>query len=165
MAKKKVKRTRAKRPVPHVASKGFDRFMFYIWQLTWGLPVNIVGLIVFLITYKGHRREKFCNAIITYIPGNWGGLSLGIFIFMCDGKDEKWEHDTRIHEYGHTIQCLLLGVFYWFVIGIPSAVWCNFPPCINYRKKNDVSYYALFCEKWANKWGESWSRQKRGKYV
>ncbi|HZK21729.1 MAG TPA: hypothetical protein VFC76_05570 [Oscillospiraceae bacterium] len=148
----------------HVASKGFGKFLFYFWQFTWGLPVNIIGIIMFFVMCKGRRREKFCNSVITYIPGNWGGVSLGVFIFMCEGKDKKWEHDTKIHEYGHTIQCLLLGVFYWLVIGIPSAVWCNFPPCIKYREKNNVSYYALYCEKWANKWGESWSRQKREKY-
>lgn len=164
MAKKSVKKHSVNKPPRPAASKGFDRFMFYFWQFTWGLPVNIIGFVMFLIMLKGHRRERFCNAVVTYIPGNWGGVSMGIFIFMCEGRDKNWEHDTRIHEYGHTIQCLLLGVFYWLIIGIPSAIWCNFPPCVNYRKKNDVSYYALYCEKWANVWGESWSKQKRGKY-
>jgi hypothetical protein len=165
MAKKKSKRSNIKRPPRHVASKGFDRLMFFLWQFTWGLPVNIIGLLAFLVTYRGRRHEKFCNSVITYIPGNWGGVSLGIFIFMCEGKDKAWEHDTKIHEYGHTIQCLLLGVFYWLVIGIPSSIWCNFPPCVKYRKKNNVSYYSLYCEKWANSWGERWSRQKRGKLI
>ncbi len=165
MAKNKSTRSYIKKPPRHIASKGLDRLMFYFWQFTWGLPVNIIGLLVFLVTLRGHRREKFCNAVITYIPGNWGGVSLGIFIFMCEGKDKAWEHDTKIHEYGHTIQCLLLGILYWFVIGIPSAIWCNFPPCVNYRKKNNVSYYSLYCEKWANNWGERWSRQKRGKII
>ncbi len=166
MSKKKAKPLKKPgKPPLHVAAKGLDHVMFYVWQFTWGLPVNIIGLIAFLIMLPKHRRERFCNAIVTYVPGKFGGVSLGIFIFMAEGRDKQWEYDTRIHEYGHTIQCLLLGVFYWFVIGIPSAIWCNFPPCVKYRKKNDVSYYALYCEKWANLWGERWSNRKRGKLL
>ena len=156
-SKKHVKRKPPKAKPPK-ASSGAGRVLFYIWQLTWGLPVNLIGAVAFLIMYKGHRHERFCNAFITYVPGNWGGVSLGLFIFMADGRDAEWEYNTRIHEYGHTIQCLLLGVFYWFFIGIPSAVWCNLPACVKYRKEKDVSYYSFYPERWANLWGSEWSR-------
>lgn len=158
----------AKRKNPHaykiqkpLASKGFARFMFYLWQFTWGLSVNLIGGLLFLIfKSKGCRWEKFCNAFIIYIDGkNFGGLSLGLFIFM-NGKDqEPWRHDTRIHEYGHTIQCLLLGPLYWIVVALPSAIWCNYFD--EYRKKNNVSYYWLYCESWANTWGQKWSLDKQ----
>ena len=101
------------------------------------------------------RTERFQKAIITFLPWNFGGLSLGLFIFMADHKNERWTYNTRIHEYGHTFQCLLLGPLYWLVIALPSAIWCN---CFQaYRKKHQVSYYALYCEKWANAWGERFS--------
>ena len=78
--------------------------------------------------------------------------------FLTD-RDEGWTKNTQIHEYGHTIQCLLLGPLYWFVVAIPSAFWCN---CLkNYRIKNNVSYYKLYCESWANKWGQKWSKRKQ----
>ena len=140
------------------AKCGLPKFLFYLVQFTWGLPVNLIGGIVYLIYYKKCRHEKFCNSYITYLPKNWGGSSTGMFIFMCE-HDEKWTYNTRIHEYGHTIQCLLLGPFYWLVIGLPSAVWCNFFE--NYRKKNNVSYYKLYCESWANAWGQKWSGLKQ----
>ena len=108
-----------------IAARGFARFLFYLVQFTWGLPVNLFGGIVYLIFFRKCRHERFKNAFITYIPGNWGGLSLGLFIFIAEGKSDGWTRNTRIHEYGHTIQCLLLGPLYWFVIGIPSAVWCK----------------------------------------
>lgn len=131
------------------------KFLFYFVQWTWGLPVNLVGGIVFLICTKGLKRryQKFGYARITHLPWKQGGLSLGLFIFMRDQHpSRKWTYNTRIHEYGHTWQCLLLGPLYYIVIALPSAIWCNF--FAGYRKKHNVSYYKLYCEGWANAWGQ-----------
>lgn len=161
MPKKRSKHSNNKPTKRPAASRGFDCFLFYLIQFTWGLSVNLIGFLVWLVCkLRGRRTEKYCNCFITYVKKkHFGGLSLGLFVFMSDDKDEQWVYNTRIHEYGHTIQCLLLGPLYWIVVAIPSAIWCNFFE--GYRKKNDVSYYALYCESWANKWGESWSAQKR----
>ena len=131
------------------------KFLFYFWQWTWGLSVNLVGGIAYLICkyIKKYDTDRVGYAYIVLIPWNQGGLSLGLFIFMKkDSPREIWDYNTRIHEYGHTWQCLLLGPFYWVVVAIPSAIWCNFFE--GYRKKNNVSYYKLYCEKWANDWGQ-----------
>ncbi len=145
-------------------SKLFDVF-FYVVQWTWGLSVNVVGGIAYLICTKalGYRHQKFGYANIVYIPWNQGGLSMGLFIFMRENHEsEKWTYNTRIHEYGHTWQCLLLGPLYYIVIALPSAVWCN---CFQkYREKNNVSYYKLYCEAWANSWGEKFTKLKRADY-
>lgn len=135
-------------------------FLFYLIQWTWGLPVNLVGGIIFLICKAmGRRSEKFGYAWITYLPWNQGGLSMGLFIFMKDNHpNETWTYNTRIHEYGHTWQCLLLGVLYYPVIAVPSAVWCNFFE--KYRKKNNISYYVFYPEKWANAWGQKFTGKK-----
>lgn len=132
-------------------------FLFYLVQWTWGLPVNLVGFIIYLICkLLGRKSEKFGHAWITYLPWNQGGLSMGLFIFMkADHPDKTWTYNTRIHEYGHTWQCLLLGPLYYIVIAIPSAVWCNFFE--GYRRKNKVSYYVFYPEKWANAWGQKFS--------
>lgn len=134
-------------------------FLFYLVQWTWGFSVNLVGLIAFLFCTIVRKRswQRFGYARIVYVPWNSGGLSLGLFIFMkANHKNKKWTYNTRIHEYGHTWQCLLLGPFYYLVIAIPSAVWCNFFE--GYRRKNNVSYYKLYCEKWANVWGQKFSK-------
>ncbi len=132
--------------------------VFYFIQWTWGLPVNLVGLIVFLWYAKVKKcpYQRFGYSFITYMPWNAGGLSLGLFIFMKDKHiSKRWTYNTRIHEYGHTWQCLLLGPLYYPIIAIPSAVWCNFFGW--FRKKYDVSYFSLYCEKWANAWGVRFS--------
>ena len=109
------------------------KVLFYLVQWTWGLTVNLAGLLAHLFVRRKGRTERFQKAIITFLPWNFGGLSLGLFIFMADHKNERWTYNTRIHEYGHTFQCLLLGPLYWLVIALPSAIWCN---CFQaYRQK------------------------------
>ena len=160
MAEKRKNPHRYREAKP-LANKGWTKFFFYLDQLTWGLTVNLVGAVVFLICkIAGCRSERFCHAVIVYSnKKKFGGLSLGLFIFMNAKEDQPWKDDTQIHEYGHTIQCLLLGPLYWLVVALPSAIWCNF--FAGYRKKHNISYYKLYCESWANKWGEKWSGKKQ----
>ena len=59
------------------------KFLFYLVQFTWGLPQNLVGGIGYLILKNKYKHERFHNAFVTYVPhDNFGGVSLGIFIFM-----------------------------------------------------------------------------------
>ena len=139
----------------------FKAFLFYLVQFTWGLPVNLVGGIAFLfcVIVKKRKYQRFGYAFIVFLPWNSGGLSMGLFIFVkADHPNKTWTYNTRIHEYGHTWQCLLLGPLYYLVVAIPSAVWCNFFD--GYRKRNSVSYYALYCEAWANSFGQKFSKMK-----
>ena len=123
-----------------------NKTLFYLIQWTWGLSVNLVGGLIYLICKaKGRKCEKFGYSYIQHTKKK----KICLFIFMKgDHPNETWTYNTRIHEYGHTWQCLLLGPFYWFVIGLPSAIWCNFFE--GYRKKNNKSYYVFYPEKWAN---------------
>nr|WP_325211230.1 hypothetical protein [uncultured Oscillibacter sp.] len=133
-----------------IAASGWPRALFYLVQFTWGLPVNLAGLLVFLC-YPHSRRERFCNSSVTYLPGGQGGLSLGVFLFL-GGQENP---GLRVHEYGHTIQCLFLGPLYWVLVVLPSAVWYH---CFaSYRQKRRIPYDALYCERWATAWGKKWS--------
>lgn len=133
----------------------FLNFLFYFVQWTWGLPVNLVGAIIYLFftKVKGCRWQRFGYSRIVFVPWNAGGLSMGLFIFVkANHKNKTWTYNTRIHEYGHTWQCLLLGPLYYIIIAVPSMIWCN---CFEgYRKKHNVSYYKVYCEAWANAWGQ-----------
>ena len=128
---------------PHMnrptAAVNWPRILFYIFQFTWGLPVNLIGLLVFLCC-KRFRHEKFCNSIVTYLPGNRGGLLPGIFIFLST-QNTSDRRRLCVHEYGHTIQCLFLGPLYWLVIAFPSVVWCHL--FAGFRRKHQISYDAL----------------------
>lgn len=135
------------------AAAGWPRALFFILQFTWGLPVNLFGLLVFLCCGRC-RREIFCNSVVTFLPGNRGGLSLGVFIFLSSGN--AGASRLCIHEYGHTIQCLFLGPLYWPVVAIPSAVWYHF--FAGFREKRHIPYDSLYCERWATAWGRKWSK-------
>lgn len=138
-----------------VAASGWPRIIFYLLQFTWGAAANLAGLLVYLFCRGRFPSERFCNGIVTCLPGNRGGLSLGIFIFIS-ARGARESRRLCVHEYGHTVQCLFLGPLYWVVVVIPSVIWYHF--FAGYRKKRNIPYDALFCERWATAWGGKWSK-------
>ena len=115
-------------------------------KLLWTLPQNIIGFIGYMIFRKGYKY-KYNDAFIIEVPNKYGSVSLGNFIFVSNVTDEE----TIKHEYGHTLQSKKLGWLYLFIIGIPSIIWAS---CFEgYRKKHNISYYAFYTERWANKLG------------
>ena len=136
-----------------IAVSGWPRAVFYLLQFTWSLSVNLAGLLLFLGCCGRFSHEPYHNSVVTRLPGNRGGLSLGIFIFLST-SDPSAVSSLRAHEYGHTIQCLFLGPLYWLIIAIPSFIWCH---CFSkYRARRHVPYEALYCERWATAWGRKW---------
>lgn len=123
------------------------KFLYYLLQFTWGLPQNIMG---FLLTRKYKESESFFGAKIYYHHDNWGGISLGMFIIMNADKGKEWVDSVKVHEYGHSIQSIILGPLYLLVIGLPSLIWCNSKRYINLRKNKNISYYSFYPERWAN---------------
>lgn len=120
-----------------------------ILQILWGFPQTLLGFAVFLCTVKA-SHYRYHGAIVT----EWKkrtGLSLGMFLFVPERGDGK---DFLVHEYGHTIQSLILGPLYLLVIGIPSLLWCNLSWCIAFRRKRKCSYQTFYTERWANHLGE-----------
>jgi len=100
------------------------RLLYVILQCTWGSVQTLLGFIFFLATTKcPHRIYRGC------IDTNWnvrGGLSLGLFIFTPP-ENYPNSQSIRVHEYGHTIQSLILGPLYLIVVGIVSVTWANLP--------------------------------------
>lgn len=90
-------------------------------------------------------------------------MSLGLFVFVTSEPyfAKKYEGEISIqelskrllvHEYGHTIQSLILGPLYLIIIGIPSTLW-GFVGAKK-RKDDQIPYGAFFTEGWANRLGE-----------
>jgi len=73
---------------------------------------------------------------------------------------EELSRRLLVHEYGHTIQSLLLGPLYLVFIGIPSTLWGFLPSLNRKRKKEHLSYFDFFTEKWANSLGEKVTGEK-----
>ena len=107
----------------------------------WCAPQHLVGFIFKVVT-KAKKDERGL-----YIWNLNYGLSLGDYIFVNKNASE----DTIKHELGHAKQSKLLGPLYLFVVSIPSAIWCHFFE--NYRRRNNISYYDFYCERWAERLG------------
>jgi len=136
------------------------RALYLLVQCTWGLLQTAAGMAVFL-RFRKHRHYCFHGAVVTEYPLD-ASLSLGLFVFLSDhpSVDRSGQIPHRdiprrllVHEYGHTIQSLLLGPLYLPVIGLPSALWANLPCC---RRKwmGKASYFRFFTERSANYLGE-----------
>lgn len=144
-------------------------FAYRIWQCTWGLPQTLVGLIVFLAHFRD-EHFSFHGAVVTTWE-NKSSVSLGMFVFVAEdpnyirrfqGRFSTGELFRRllVHEYGHTIQSLLLGPFYLIIIGIPSFLWGFLPNLGKKRRTEQLSYFAFYTEKWANSLGEKVTGEK-----
>ena len=138
------------------------RSMLYkIWQCSWGILQTLLGLLVFLRHCRA-RHFWYHGALITLWDAG-SSISLGLFVFVSaepffvkkfKGQIPAEELSRRllVHEYGHTVQSLILGPLYLIVIGIPSALWAFAGR--GKRVKQQIPYGAFFTEKWANRLGE-----------
>lgn len=131
------------------------KYLYYILQFTWGLPANILGVIGVLfckliLQWDIIKYNK--NFIISPKKDNFkSGLSLGIFLFM----DKNSSQYFKAHEYGHSIQNIIFGPLFLFVIGLPSFIRCMyFNLIINKIPIENNSYYDIWFEKDANSIGQ-----------
>lgn len=127
-------------------------FFHGLWQSLWGLPQTLLGLGLFL-RYRRCPRKKLRGEWAVLHNGSWGGVSLGLFLFVPGDLPLKREQELLAHEYGHALQSLLLGPLYLLVIGLPSFLWANLPCCRALRRKKNVPYEAFYPERWAENWG------------
>lgn len=141
--------------------------LYRVWQCTWGILQTLLGFVMFIM-HSGSRHYTYHGAVIT----EWNvksSMSLGLFVFVTsepffaekfEGQIEKAELSRRllVHEYGHTIQSLILGPLYLIVIGIPSTLWGFLFG--KKRKDEQIPYGAFFTEKWANRLGERVTGEK-----
>lgn len=135
---------------------------FYgLLQATWGILQNLGGLMWFL-RYLGRPHSRYHGAVVTRVHRRHfrGGWTLGAFIFLTDNLSPRAEHDILIHEYGHTVQSIILGPAWPFVIGLPSMLWCNLPPLKRLRRKRHIAYEDLYCEGWATRLGAKVLREE-----
>ena len=83
-----------------------------------------------------------------------------MFIFVTKHTGEDLKRMITVHEYGHTIQSLILGPLYLFVIGAPSLLWAGIPAFGRMRRRRQMSYYRFYPERWANHLGEKVTNEK-----
>ncbi len=138
--------------------KPIRAFLFYLVQWTWGLPQNLIGAILLPIL-PGERRI-FHGAVITVyrkskLMDNSSGFSLGMFIYIPENWSDHDKEHLSVHEFGHSIQSMMFGPLYLFIVGIPSVIWCK-KYFGHYREYQDrgIKYTDRFPENSADKLGE-----------
>lgn len=150
-------------PIPFSKSKALFCILAHC---TWGLLQTAVGAVIFL-RYRTRKHFVYRGALVTEYP-LFSSLSLGPFIFLTDRPprdrsghipDGEIPRRLLVHEYGHTVQSLLLGPLYLPLIGLPSALWNHLPPCQR-KWRGGVSYFSFFTEKTANCLGEAFTGEK-----
>ena len=123
-----------------------SKLLFWLWQWTWGFPQTLIGLIVYLCNFK-MPHETYRGCIVTRWK-NRGSMGMGMFLFLgCDYPQ------VQVHEFGHSVQSLILGPLFLPIMGIPSFLWCNLPICRRLRKEKGISYYRFYPESTANRLG------------
>lgn len=133
------------------------RFLYTLGQLTWGLPQTLAGFFVFLLNIRcAHYVRR--GAVVT----EWrlsSGLSLGLFVFVGAELNDRQKSCIFAHEYGHTIQSLILGPLYLFAVGLPSVIWAGLPCFVRLRSERGIPYSRLYCESWADRLGNAEQRK------
>ena len=141
--------------------------LYKLLQCTWGFLQTLLGLAVFLAHY--HVQHFWYHGALITVWECKSSVSLGLFVFVAKKPFFAKEYQGQIpfseafsrllvHEYGHTIQSLILGPLYLFVIGIPSSLWARFWG--SKRRSRQIPYGAFFTEKWANHLGERVTGEK-----
>jgi hypothetical protein len=91
---------------------------YYKLNFTKGIIMNILGAIAALgMLITGHAPHRHGGSIMFYTGEGWGGLSLGMFSFVCKHAPEH----TKNHEFGHSIQNCLYGPAFITKVFIPSC--------------------------------------------
>ena len=126
--------------------------LYYILNLTWGLPLTLIGIIVSLFLLLIGEKPKRYGGCWYFSIGrtNWGGFEMGLF-FLSDKSESSY---IKNHEYGHSIQNMMWGPLMLLVITIPATIryWVR-----HFRSKKgkiNPPYDSLWCEGQATRWGK-----------
>ncbi len=142
--------------------------LYCLIQWTWGLPQNLLGLLLFFL-HRKDPHDRYHGAVVTVWSAK-SSVSIGMFVFITDApyfyeklqaqhSREELSQRLLVHEYGHTIQSLLLGPLYLLIMGIPSTLWGFLPSFNRKRREKKISYFSFFTERWANCLGEAVTKQ------
>ena len=124
--------------------------LYYFLNLTWGLPLTLLGAFIALaLILAGKRPKRHGGCLYFNVGKRWGGLELGLF-FLTDG-DDVWL--LKNHEFGHSIQNAMLGPFMPIVITIPSAVRYWYRRARTARHLENPPYDSVWFERWATELG------------
>lgn len=101
-------------------NEGFilSKTWYYIWSFTWGLPLTLIGALVFgILIIFGYKPVPNMYGWYIRIGENWGGFNMGPFSIVS----KRASLHTLKHEFGHSIQTCIFGPFIYVFVVIPSV--------------------------------------------
>lgn len=129
--------------------------IYYLLNYTWGLLTTLIGWIVYLVLMPFSRDRGKYHKSHYLVVGNssWGGLSIGVCIFVSRNA-----HELKAHEYGHTWQNAFYGLLMPFIVSIPSVIryWYF---TIGFKRGKVFSpdwYESIWFERQATEWGNNY---------
>ena len=136
-----------------------NRF-YNIVQWTWALPQTLAGRVLYAAHRKCEHRD-YMGARVTYWDRD-DGVSLGKYVFVPTHDDDE----TMLrHEYGHTVQSMMLGPAYLVLIGLPSLLWNRLPFFEKRRQRSGKAYDSILIEKTATSLGERRTAKTKERYA
>ena len=92
---------------------------YYIISFTWGLPMTLVGIAVAIVLLLiGHKPKKNIYGYYFEVGEDWGGVDLSFISVVAKNPSIH----TLQHEFGHSIQNCIFGIFFIPLVAIPSAI-------------------------------------------
>ncbi|MBR4767750.1 MAG: ATP-binding protein [Lachnospiraceae bacterium] len=130
-------------------NRAFPLFFAFV-QWTWGLLQTFAGalLSVFLLLKDPKRQRVFFHGAVALDWNLKGSMSLGMFLFLSSFLKDDRER-VLVHEYGHSLQSMILGPAYLPVIGLPSLLWTNLKSQQKKRRERQIPVTSFYTEKWA----------------
>ena len=134
-------------------------FLYGLLQWTWGLPQNLVGLVLYLYyRARGCPWFRYQGAHALVWPVKSGSMSMGSFLFLHPSWTPR-DQALLAHEYGHTIQSLYFGPFYLLTVGLPSLIWAGTPALQRRRRERHLDYDSVYPENWATRLGTRYAKE------
>ena len=119
--------------------------LYVFAQLSWGLAQTLAGALIRMLLPRC-RQFRYHGAFVT-VWKRRSSAALGMFIFLADAP-EPVQKRLLVHEYGHTVQSLLLGPLFLPLVGLPSVL-----RALSWNGGRR-SYFSAYPENWANRLGE-----------
>jgi len=142
--------------------------LFWFLNLTWGAILTIPGLLItgFLILIGKPAYKNGCSYYVV-VGGNWGGAEIGAVSIIGDYRKSSYLAHIRKHEFGHSVQQMLLGPFQIFLVFIPSAIryWYDRLDTKHAAERGVDWYDSIWFEGTATKWGTIWVDRLEGDKV
>ena len=123
--------------------------LFYLLSFTWGILTTLIGLLALLavITFTNKKQKivkVVAGRIVVCLPhANFGGISMGIVLIVSEFYPPLVKH-----ELGHTIQNMLFGPLFIFIVGIPSGIRYHFFDQLSRRHYRKYGTNLLYDAAW-----------------